>query len=96
MEYNLRKDIDRFKHFLDLLEAKLTEKGITNLDIVALMDKYYDESDVETLIQQIENGEIDLSDYLKKEEVEIDFNYSWGNPLLDEDLITIDIFLKED
>lgn len=96
MEYELRKDIDRFKNFLDTLERKLLEKGITDLDLVALLDKYYDKSDVDVLVNRIVAGEIDLTDYVKKSEAEFDFSYSWGNPLLEEDSITIDIFLKEE
>ena len=41
----------------------------------------------------------DMSKYIKKDEFldlfDVDFNYSWGNPLLNEDRITIDVFLKE-
>lgn len=95
-DYEFRKDIDRFKKFLDDLEVELARRGILNLDLTQLLAKYYDKSEVDILLQHIERGDIDLSAYLRRDEANFDFNYSWGNPLLDEDTITIDIFLKED
>ena len=47
VDYILRKDIDRFKIFLDELEALMEEKGIDSNDIEELLSQYCD-------IQQLE------------------------------------------
>ena len=47
MEYDLRKDIDRFKHFLDVLEVNLQKQGITDLNLMEMFDKFYDQSEVD-------------------------------------------------
>ena len=47
VDYILRKDIDRFKIFLDELEALMQEKGIDSNDIEELLSQYCD-------IQQLE------------------------------------------
>ena len=42
VDYILRKDIDRFKIFLDELEALMEEKGIDSNDIEELLSQYCD------------------------------------------------------
>ena len=54
-EYQLRKDIDRFKHFLDTLEAELTRQGITSLNIIELLNKTYDKSEVDVVTTKLYN-----------------------------------------
>ena len=47
VEYDLRKDIDRFKHFLDVLEVNLQKQGINDLNLMDMFDKFYDQSEVD-------------------------------------------------
>lgn len=95
MEYDLRKDVDRFKKFLDDLERELAEQGVLNLDLKALLGRYYDKSEVDILLRQIETGDIDLSDYVRKDEAEFDMTYEFGVKGV-QDLIYINIFLQQD
>ena len=53
-DYRLRRDIDKFKYFLDGFEQVLSNKyGIDNLDIDALFSNFYDISQVDELIASI-------------------------------------------
>ena len=47
VEYDLRKDIDRFKHFLDVLEVNLQKQGINDLNLMDMFDKFYDQSEID-------------------------------------------------
>lgn len=53
VEYDLRKDIDRFKHFLDVLEVNLQKQGITDLNLMKMFDNYYDQSEVDVANQEL-------------------------------------------
>ena len=46
-DYELRKDIDRFKHFLDVLEVELKNQGVTSLNLMEMFGKFYDKSEVD-------------------------------------------------
>lgn len=52
-DYQLRKDIDRFRLFLDEVEGALESKGIMDLDIKALLSNYYDQSEIDVLLGNI-------------------------------------------
>ena len=55
-EYQLRKDIDRFKGFLDALEYTLNTKyGISADDIEQLLSRFYDVSDIDLLKIKLNN-----------------------------------------
>ena len=57
-DYELRKDIDRFKHFLDALELELQNKGITSLDLFEMFSRYYDKSEID--MQYVSNNRLGL------------------------------------
>lgn len=46
-DYQLRKDIDRFKYFLDTLEAELAKQGITTINFSEILNTIYDKSEVD-------------------------------------------------
>jgi len=46
-DYQLRKDIDRFKYFLDTLEAELAKQGITTINFSEIFNTIYDKSEVD-------------------------------------------------
>lgn len=53
-EYQLRKDIDRFKKFLDQLEAVLyTKLNIDDLDVNNWLDEYYTSGEIDTLLSNL-------------------------------------------
>lgn len=55
-EYQLRKDIDRFKGFLDALEHTINTKyGISVEDIEQLLSRFYDVSDIDLLKIKLNN-----------------------------------------
>lgn len=59
----------------------------------------YTRKQIDDIIEDIISGDIDLSNYIKKDEFlnlfEVDFDMSLGNPLLPNgDSFTLDIFLK--
>lgn len=95
-DYQVRKDIDRFKQFLDGLESDLADRGLMAFDLNELLSRYYDKSEVEMLLADVETGGINLSDYVKKDdltnnaEYDIDLNLNFGLSGLD-DNITIDM-----
>lgn len=76
-EYQLRKDIDRFKNFLDSLEFFMKSNyDLTSNDIRDLFLHYYDVSQVYSK-EEIDNligGSADLSKYVKKEDVDLKFS----------------------
>lgn len=59
----------------------------------------YTRDEVDEFISEIISGDIDLKDYIKKDEFldlfEVDFNMSLGNVLLNDDSFSLDIFLKK-
>ena len=53
-EYQLRKDVDRFKKFLDQLEATISTKlNIDDFTIADWLDNYYTSGDVDTLLSEL-------------------------------------------
>lgn len=79
-DYQLRKDIDELQTKFNKLNRS-DGGGLTEEEVINLIN--------ETRPSGGGSGG-DLSGY------SVDFNYSWGNPLLDDDSITLDIFLKEE
>ena len=72
-EYQLRKDIDRFKNFLDTLEFFMKSNyDLTGNDIRDLFLHYYDVSqvynkeEIDTKLDEIISGGADLSNYYTK------------------------------
>ena len=63
-EYQLRKDIDRFKSFLDALEYSLQERGINDLNIEELLRNYYDKSDIDIIEEDVANVDYSHSIFL--------------------------------
>ena len=53
VDYILRKDIDRFKIFLDELEALMQEKGIDSNDIEELLSQYCDMQTLELVRDEL-------------------------------------------
>lgn len=53
VDYILRKDIDRFKIFLDELEALMQEKGIDSNDIEELLSQYCDMQQLEIVRNEL-------------------------------------------
>lgn len=53
VDYILRKDIDRFKIFLDELEALMEEKGIDSNDIEELLSQYCDMQTLELVRDEL-------------------------------------------
>ena len=53
VDYILRKDIDRFKIFLDELEALMEEKGIDSNDIEELLSQYCDMQQLEIVRNEL-------------------------------------------
>ena len=53
VDYILRKDIDRFKIFLDELEALMEEKGIDSNDIEELLSQYCDLQQLEIVRNEL-------------------------------------------
>lgn len=53
VDYVLRKDIDRFKIFLDELEALMQEKGIDSNDIEELLSQYCDMQTLELVRDEL-------------------------------------------
>ena len=61
-DYQLRKDIDRFKSFLDELDYTLQQKDILDLDIGKLFDEYYDSSVIDTKFTDLSDVYLTQSD----------------------------------
>lgn len=52
-EFQLRKDIDRFKHFLDELDRLYNENGVTSSSLSDLLSRYYDKSEVDVVTTKL-------------------------------------------
>ncbi|WP_458456067.1 hypothetical protein [Methanobrevibacter sp.] len=53
-EYQLRKDVDRFKKFLDQLESSISSKlDIDDFTISSWLDNYYTSGDIDTLLSNL-------------------------------------------
>ena len=60
-DYQLRKDVDRFRQVMDTLESALESKyGIGDLDLNELLGQFYDKSEIEEIIKR----------FYKKEDVD--------------------------
>lgn len=111
-EFQDRKDIDRLFHDLYRIDGQTVnavrfdeqtefiddEGNLFTIDSILrnVLAKYYDQSDIDLIIQDIETGGIDLTEYVKKEDLidntkyDIDLDLSVGLSGLD-DTITIDM-----
>ena len=78
-EYQLRKDVDRFKKFLDQLEANISSKlDIDDFTISDWLDNYYTSGDIDTLLSNLlENIDenIDTDTILDALELKADTTY---------------------
>ena len=75
-DYQLRKDIDKFKKFLNDLQALMDSKGIEDLDIQSLLSQYYDMSEVDISNSEINNRIDALNDKISNVDININTRLS--------------------
>lgn len=75
-DYQLRKDIDKFKKFLNDLQALMDSKGIEDLDIQSLLSQYYDMSEVDISNSEINNRIDELNNKISNVDININTNLS--------------------
>ena len=75
-DYQLRKDIDKFKKFLNDLQALMDSKGIEDLDIQSLLSQYYDMSEVDISNSEINNRIDALNDKISNVDININTKLS--------------------
>ena len=75
-DYQLRKDIDKFKKFLNDLQALMDSKGIEDLDIQSLLSQYYDMSEVDISNSEINNRIDELDNKISNVDININTKLS--------------------
>lgn len=75
-DYQLRKDIDKFKKFLNDLQALMDSKGIEDLDIQSLLSQYYDMSEVDISNSEINNRIDELNNKISNVDININTKLS--------------------
>ena len=103
-DYQDRKDIDYLYSLIwdnEHNQLKLLTKEEYDELVSLIKEGYFTKAEVMDLITRIPVGNgngsggesVDLSDYVRKDEISVDFDMRLGNPLLNQDWFILDVFL---
>ena len=94
-EYQIRKDIDRIIH--DLYTSENTQPlFIQREEFIEVLSNYYDQGKIDEIVADIVAGDIDLTDYLKKTDVDSEISSSSTYPLQNKVIYELlELYLKK-